>query len=90
MCIDNFSSDCFFKFKNFSGNLTWNIFDHYPQFLLIKNINPDKKIKHNIHQRSWNKFDQTEFVLDFLDINWKATLELDQENVDVSFQNSIK
>ena len=38
--------------KTFSGNLTWNISDHYPQFLLIKNIYPDKKIKHNIHQRN--------------------------------------
>ena len=73
--------------KTFSGNLTWNISDHYPQFLLIKNIYPDKKIKHNIHQRNCNKFDQTEFVLDFLDINWNSTLELDHKNVDVSFQN---
>ena len=73
--------------KTCSGNLTWNISDHYPQFLMIKNIYPNKKIKHNIHQRNWNKFDQTEFVLDFLNINWYSTLELDQKNVDVSFQN---
>ena len=73
--------------KTCSGNLTWNISDHYPQFLMIKNIYPNKKIKHNIHQRNWNKFDQTEFVLDFLNINWYSTLELGQKNVDVSFQN---
>ena len=73
--------------KTFSGNLTWNISDHYPQFLLIKNIFSNKKIKHNIHQRNWNKFDPTNFILDFLDINWNSTLELDQKNVDVSFQN---
>ena len=34
---------------------------------MIKNIYPNKKIKHNIHQRNWSKFDQTEFILDFLD-----------------------
>ena len=61
--------------KTFSANLAWNISDHYHQFLLIKNIYPDKKIKHNIHQRKRNKFDQTGFVLDFLDINWNSTLE---------------
>ena len=69
--------------KTFSGNLR-NISDHYPQFLMIKNIYPNKKIKHNIHQR--NLFDQTEFVLDFLNINWYPTLELDFKNVDISFQ----
>ena len=52
---------------------------------MIKNNYPDKKIKHNIHRRNWNKFDQAEFVLDFIDINWNSTLDLDKENVDYIF-----
>ena len=55
--------------KTISGNLTCNISDHYPQFLMLKNIYPDKKIKHNLHQRKWDKFDQAEFILDFLEIH---------------------
>ena len=72
--------------KIFSGNLTWNISDHYPQFLMIKNIHSDKKIKHNIHQRNWNKFNKNEFILDFLEIDWNITLKLDKGNVDISLQ----
>ena len=51
--------------KTISGNLTCNISDHYPQFLMLKNNYPEKKIKHNLHQRKWNNFDQAEFILDF-------------------------
>ena len=47
--IDNF----FFDPTNsnvISGNLTCNISDHFPQFLMVKNIFPDKKTKHNIQK----------------------------------------
>ena len=47
---------------------------------MLKNIYPDKKIKHNLHQRKWDKFDQAEFILDFLEIDWNTSL-------DISFQN---
>ena len=73
--------------KTISGNLTCNISDHYPQFLMLKNIYPNKKIKHNLHQRKWNKFDQAEFILDFFEIDWDSTLKLDKKNIDLSFQN---
>ena len=35
--------------KTISGNLTCNISDHYPQFLMLKNNYPEKKITHNLH-----------------------------------------
>ena len=54
---------------------------------MLKNIYPNKKIKHNLHQRKLNKFDQAEFILDFFEIDWDSTLKLDKKNIDLSFQN---
>ena len=82
--IDNIFLDSS-NLETYSGNITWNISDHLPpQFLLIKNIYPNK-IKNNIHQRNWKKFNNNEFVLDYLEVNWDSTLQLEQENIDLSF-----
>ena len=40
--IDNIFLDLS-HLETYSGNITWNISDHLPQFLLNKNIYPDKK-----------------------------------------------
>ena len=83
--IDNF----FFDPTNsnvISGNLTCNISDHFPQFLMVKNIFPDKKTKHNIQKHNWSKFDKNEFILDFFDTNWENCLQIEKRDIDHSFK----
>ena len=83
--IDNF----FFDPTNsnvISGNLTCNISDHFPQFLMVKNIFPDKKTKHNIQKHNWSKFDKNELILDFFDTNWDNCLQIEKRDIDHSFK----
>ena len=64
-----------------SGNLTSSISDHLPQFMFFSyehnNVTKGKK--------NWSKFDQENFVLDFLEINWDEILITD--DVDTSFKD---
>ena len=68
-----------------SGNLTATISDHLPQFLIVPNIfsNPPAN-KSNIYERDWSKFDQENFVLDYLSIDWNETLKIEEQNINYS------
>ena len=83
--IDNFLFDPT-NSNVISGNLTCNISDHFPQFLMVKNIFPDKKAKHNIQKHNWSKFDKNEFILDFFDTNWENCLQIEKRDIDHSFK----
>ena len=72
------------------GNLTSKISDHLPQVLLILPMfsdNPDTTS--NIFERSWTKFNQAEFVMDYIDKDWSKILNLKHGNVNVSMENSV-
>ena len=84
--IDNIFIDSS-SFQVSSGNLIYHISDHLPQFSILKNLKPNSNLKHNKFKRNWSKFDQENFVLDFLEINWENTLELNKQNVNTSFDN---
>ena len=84
--IDNIFIDSS-SFQVSSGNLIYLISDHLPQFSILKNLKPNSNLKHNKFKRNWSKFDQENFVLDFLEINWENTLELNKQNVNTSFDN---
>ena len=73
-----------------SGNLSIGISDHLPSFLIIpkKNQNFLPK-KHNIMKRDRSKFNKEDFILDYLSIDWDETLELDVENVNLSFNRFL-
>ena len=67
-----------------SGNLIAAISDHLPQFLVTtKTINSKPKSHHTY--RDWSNFKKEEFVLDYLEIDWPSTLQLDKNSVDFSF-----
>ena len=57
--------------NNISGNVTATILDHLPQCLIAPDIfsnSPSTKL--NIFEKDWSKFDQENFILDYLSVDW--------------------
>ena len=70
-----------------SGNLQIAISDHLPSFLVVPRDNQNHLPKtHNLYTRKTKNFDRTNFILDYLSINWDNTLELDKNNTNTSMQ----
>ena len=71
-----------------SGNLTAPISDHLPQFLIASHIYSNvPKRKATIFERDLSKFNHEEFILDYFSVDWPHTVELQNNNIDASFQN---
>ena len=43
----------------------------------------------NVFERDWSKFDQENFNLDYVDIDWSNLLNLNEKNVDLSTNNFL-
>ena len=57
------------------ANLTASISYHLPQFLVAPNIFINISYpKSNNYERNWSRFDQENFVLDYLSVNWDNLL----------------
>ena len=66
--IDNILSNVITP-NNISGNITAAILDHLPKFFIVPNIfsnQPSTKL--NIFEKDWSKFDQKNFILDYLSV----------------------
>ena len=87
--IDNINSNVITP-NNISGNITATILDHRPQFLIPPNIfsNPPST-KLNIFERDWSNFDQENFILDYLSVDWENLTKSNCENVDQSFASFL-
>ena len=70
-----------------SGNLTYSLSDHLPQFLLLHNSNHKSNFISKSFHRSWSKFDKARFSHDFNSFNWNEILSLDANSVDESFNS---
>ena len=71
---------------NISGNNTATISDHLPQFLIAPDIFSNlPSIKLDIFQRDWSKFDQENFILGYLSVDWENLIKSNNGNVDQSF-----
>ena len=70
-----------------SGNLTigFSSDGHLPSFMIVpkRNQNHIPK-KHNIYTRDTKNFDRENFILDYLNINWNATLEPNKKDPNLS------
>ena len=70
-----------------SGNFMLGIYDHLASFLIIprakQNHPPNKQ---HLFRRSMKNFDQTNFLLDYLDIDWNDSLELDKNDPSLSMK----
>ena len=83
-------------FSNFSppeiiyGNIIATISDHLPQFSFVPNIlsNPSNQ-KSNFYERDWSKFNQENFILDYFDKDWADSLQIDQQNVNLSMDSFL-
>ena len=88
--IDNIFSNIHTP-SSVSGNLTSSISDHLPQFLIVPNIfvnlSPPKS---NSYKRDWNNFDQENFILDYLAVDWADIIKSEKKNIDFSFESFLK
>ena len=75
------------EYDTFSGNLTTQISDHLPQFLILKNFH--RKYTNNsqvVHERSYKCYNEDEFKKD-LNVNWDETFN--NTNADFSFDTFL-
>ena len=80
-----------FILSSVSGNFTTSISDHLPQFLVVpdifKNFSPPKS---NIYERDWNNFDQENFILDYLTVDWADVTKSEKKITDFSIECFLK
>ena len=76
--IDNIFSN-YISHEIISGNITTNISDHLPQFLLNILSNSSTQ-KSNFYERDWSKFKQENFTPDYFDKDWVDLLQIAQQN----------
>ena len=87
--IDNIFSNAL-SCETISGNITATISDYLPQFMFAPNVLSIPLCnKSNILERDWSKFNKENFILDYFDKNWSEILELDQENLNLSFDSYL-
>ena len=73
------------------GNLTVSISDHLPQFLVAPNIFFNASCpKSNNYERDWSKFDQENFVLDYLSVEWNNFLLSSNTNTEKSYKTFLE
>ena len=46
--------------------------------------------KSNIYERDWNNFDQENFILDYLAVDWTDIITSGKKNIDFSFESFLK
>ena len=73
-----------------SGNLTATIFDHLPEFIILRNIfsNPPSN-KSNIYERDWSNFVQENLILEYFSVDWNSLINNDND-VNLSFKIFLK
>ena len=72
-----------------SGNISSNISDHVPQFFILPDVfSNSPPIKYNIFH-DWEIFNNQSFLEDFEKINWNQVFQLNQDNVNITFENYL-
>ena len=71
-----------------TGNLSIKISDHLPSFMIVPTQNQNHlPKKHNLYSRKYKNFDRENFLLDYFDIDWNNTIEVEKEDVNHSLAN---
>ena len=74
------------EFNTFSGNLTSQISDHLPQFLILKDSYHKTLINsNNVFERNYRFFNHDEFKNDLKDIPWDNILSSDDISASLAF-----
>ena len=83
--IDNiFSNDPSFA-EGVSGNFTFSISDHLPQFLLMPQALKHPPKNHNIYRRS-KFFSKEDIVADFINVDWNKVISPNKMDPNFSFE----
>ena len=88
MLIDNIFSNNI-EDGSKSGNVVTTISDHYAQFLLLQNLNNKSPIKNGIYHQDFKKLNKNNLERDLVNTNWDAILEVNNGDVDKSFESFI-
>ena len=73
-----------------SGNFISTVSDHLPQFAMIGGfLTNSPKSESNIFKTNWKNFNQSLFISDFQNTNWKEITDFNKENVDLSLKNYL-
>ena len=70
-----------------SGNMVTSISDHLAQFLFLPIDQFKTNNNKNIYQRNLKNFNQQIFLEDIQNLNWNNILELENQDLDNSFNN---
>ena len=63
--------------NSISSNLTAAISEHLPQYLIAPEIFRNlSSTKLNTFERDWSKFNQEIFILDYLSVDWKNSIQI--------------
>ena len=60
--------------SNVSGNICYSISDHLPQFCIFSTYENSSITGEKVNT-NWSKFDQENFILDYLNIDWDCTFD---------------
>ena len=72
-----------------SGNITVNISNHLPSFMITLRTNQNHlPKKHNIYTRGLKNFDRENFIADLLATDWNSTIV--EDNVNLSFNQFLE
>ena len=72
-----------------SGNISSIMSDHLPQFFTIPDFfSNSPPTKYNMFY-DWENFNDQSFLEDFEKINWDQKLQLNQDNVNITFENYL-
>ena len=86
--IDNIFSNNI-EDSSISGNIETTISDHYIQFLLPQNLNNKNPTKRLIYHQNFKKLNNNNLERDLVNTNWGAILEVNNGDVDKSFESFI-
>ena len=73
-----------------TGNLTINISDHLPSFLIVPKQNQNHlPKKHNLFKRDTRNFDKEHFLQEFSQVEWDTILETEKNDPNHSISNLL-
>ena len=71
------------------GNIVRTISDHYAQIFLLQNLNNKNQSKSEIYNQNFKKLNKNNFERNLVNTNWDAILEVNNGDVDNSFESYI-
>ena len=87
--IDNIFSNYASK-ETMCGNLTFTISDNLPKVLSVPPMFSYNRAKNfNNFERSWKKFNQEKFIMNYFDKDWSNILNVKHGNVNVSMEHFV-